>query len=74
MSNTSAEVTLVLLPAGSFARGAGGTRYWERTDQALLDLARSTVCRSTRAGWGNASRVAPIPPPRITVPTVPQFK
>jgi hypothetical protein len=26
------------------------------------------------SGIGNASRVAPIPPPRITVPTVPQFK
>ena len=26
------------------------------------------------SGIGNASKVAPIPPPRITVPTVPQFK
>jgi hypothetical protein len=26
------------------------------------------------SGIGNASKVAPIPPPRITVPTVPQFE
>jgi hypothetical protein len=26
------------------------------------------------SGIGNANKVAPIPPPRITVPTVPQFK
>jgi hypothetical protein len=26
------------------------------------------------SGIGNANRVAPIPPPRITVPVVPRFK
>jgi hypothetical protein len=26
------------------------------------------------SGVGNASKVAPIPPPRISVPTIPQFK
>jgi hypothetical protein len=26
------------------------------------------------SGIGSANKVAPIPPPRITVPTVPQFK
>jgi hypothetical protein len=26
------------------------------------------------SGIGNASRMAPLPPPRITVPTIPQFK
>lgn len=26
------------------------------------------------SGIANASRIAPLPPPRITVPTIPQFK
>jgi hypothetical protein len=26
------------------------------------------------SGIGNVNKVTPIPPPRITVPTVPQFK
>jgi hypothetical protein len=26
------------------------------------------------SGIGNASKVAPLPPPRISAPTVPQFK
>jgi hypothetical protein len=26
------------------------------------------------SGIGNASRIAPLPPPHITIPTIPQFK
>jgi hypothetical protein len=84
MSNTSVKVAFVFfmvlaLPAASFARGggsagmghsggAGGARPNAATLGALQNM------QVDPSGMGNASRVAPIPPPRITVPTVPQFK
>jgi hypothetical protein len=81
MSNTSVKVAFALFvvlasPAASFARGAGpgaaGHLGGARPNAAALSaLSNMQVDPS---GIGNASRVAPIPPPRITVPTVPQFK
>jgi hypothetical protein len=80
--------TVLALPAASFARGGGsvgmghpggagaaghsGTVGAARPNAATLGaLDNMSVDPS---GIGNASRVAPIAPPRISVPTVPQFK
>jgi hypothetical protein len=81
MSNTSVKVAFVFfmvlaLPAASFARAGGsattGLSGGVRPNPGQIGAAQSQV--ADPSGMGNASRVAPIPPPRITVPTVPQFK
>jgi hypothetical protein len=86
MSNTSVKVAIALFvvlatPAASFARGGGargggsattGLSGGVRPNPGLLGAAQSQA--TDPSGMGNASRVAPIAPPRITVPTVPQFK
>ena len=90
MSNTSVKVALVFLvvlalPTASFARGGGlggGTRgagsattglsAGARPNAGLIGAAQGQV--TDPSGIGNASKVAPIPPPRISAPTVPQFK
>jgi hypothetical protein len=86
MSNTSVKVAIALFmvlatPAASFARGGGGGSAGmghsggvggARPNAGLIGAAQSQL--TNPSGMGNASRVAPIPPPRITVPTVPQFK
>jgi hypothetical protein len=86
MSNTSVKIALVFLvvlasPTASFARGGGGR------GGGSAAMGRSAGVRPNAgaqigtqqmltdpSGIGNASKVAPIPPPRISVPTVPQFK
>ena len=90
MSNTSIKVALVFLvvlalPTDSFARGGGagggarggasattGLSGGVRPNAGLLGAVQSQV--TDPSGIGNASKVAPIPPPRISAPTVPQFK
>jgi hypothetical protein len=85
MSNTSVKVALVFLvvlasPTASFARGGGGGRGGGsaamgggfRPNPGVIAGAQSQV--TDPSGVGNANRVAPMPPPRISVPTIPQFK
>ena len=88
MSNTSVKVAIAFLvlvsPAASFARGGGGGQgggsvgmghsggVRGRPNPATLGAMQNMPVDPS--GIGNANRVAPIPPPRITVPTVPQFK
>jgi hypothetical protein len=81
MSNTSVKVTLALfvvlaMPAASFARGVGpgamGHLGAGRANAAELGALSSMSLDPS--GVGNASRIAPIPPPRISVPVIPQFK
>jgi hypothetical protein len=90
MSNTSVKVAIALFlvlvsPAASFARGGGGVQgggtvgmgpsggaAGARPNPATLGAMQNM--QVDPSGIGNASKVAPIPPPRITVPTVPQFK
>ena len=90
MSNTSIKVALVFLvvlalPTDSFARGGGagggarggasattGLSGGVRPNAGLLGAVQSQM--TDPSGIGNASKVAPIPPPRISAPTVPQFK
>jgi len=83
MSSTSATVALAFLvilaaPAASFARNAGEAATGNVPISGIAPgpanaggMNNVTVDPS---GIGNASRMAPLPPPRITVPTVPQFK
>jgi hypothetical protein len=83
MSKTSTKIILALLavlaaPAASFARSAG--------EAGMGNVPISGIARGPAnaggmnnaavdpSGIGNANKVAPIPPPRITVPTVPRFK
>jgi hypothetical protein len=83
MSKTSAKIILALLailamPAASFARSAG--------EAGMGNVPISGIARGPAnaggmnnaavdpSGIANASKIAPIPPPRITVPTVPRFK
>jgi hypothetical protein len=84
MSNTSVKVAFVFfmvlaLPTASFARGGGSAGMGHsggvggvRPNAGVIGAAQSQV--TNPSGMGNASGVAPIAPPRITVPTVPQFK
>jgi hypothetical protein len=88
MSNTSVKVAIALslvlvTPAASFARGGGGgggsagmghsgAVGGARPNPATLGALQNM--QVDPSGVGNASRVAPLPPPRIAVPTVPQFK
>ena len=85
MSNTSVKVAIALFmvlatPAASFARGGGGGSAGMghsgavggvRPNAGLIGAAQSQV--TNPSGMGNVG-VVPIAPPRITVPTVPQFK
>jgi hypothetical protein len=87
MSNTTTKFAialfLVLAPsAASFARG-GSAAVGHSGSAAVgtvggrpnaAELGALGNMSTDPSGIGNASKVAPIPPPRITVPTVPQFK
>jgi hypothetical protein len=83
MSRTSAKIILALLaalaaPAASYARMAGEAGTGNVPISGIArgpgnagGMNNATVDPS---GIGNASRMAPLPPPRITVPQVPRFK
>jgi hypothetical protein len=85
MSNTPVKVAIALVmvlatPAASFARGGGaamghsvmGFSGGVRPNAGLIGAAQSQL--TDPSGIGNAQKVAPLPPPHISVPTVPQFK
>ena len=84
MSNTTTKFAIALFlvlatSAASFARGGGGSAAMGHPGALegrpnAAELSALGNMSSDPSGIGNASRVAPIPPPRITVPTVPQFK
>ena len=83
MSNTSVKIALAFLvllaaPAASYARMAGGAGSGNLPISGIPagpanagGMNNSTVDPS---GIGNASRMAPLPQPHITAPTIPQFK
>jgi hypothetical protein len=84
MSNTSVKVAIALFivlaaPAASFARGGGGrgggaaAMGGSRPNAALGAQIGAPGMLANPSGVGNAARVA-APPPRISVPTIPQFK
>ena len=81
MSNTS-KITLAILiflaPAASFARMAGeagaGNLPISGIPPGPANLGGLNNVLADPSGIGNASRMAPLPPPQITVPVVPTFK
>ena len=83
MSNTSVKIALAFLvllaaPAASYARMAGGAGSGNLPISGIPagpanagGMNNATVDPS---GIGNTSRMAPLPQPHITAPTIPQFK
>jgi hypothetical protein len=83
MSKTSTKVILALLaalaaPAASFARVAGEAGMGNVPVSGIApgpaNVGGMNNAMVDPSGIANANKVAPIPPPRITVPTVPRFK
>jgi|EndMetStandDraft_8_1072994.scaffolds.fasta_scaffold952668_2 hypothetical protein len=77
--NPSAKIAFVLFvilasPAASFARASGQEEHLRRVEPNVA-ATNALDNMSVDPSWiGNASKLAPIPPPRIFVPTIPQFK
>jgi hypothetical protein len=82
MSNTSAKIFLAFLllaaPAASFARIAGeagaGNIPISGIPPGPANVGGLNNVLADPSGIGNASKMAPLPPPHITVPVIPQFK
>jgi hypothetical protein len=83
MSKTSAKIILVLLavlaaPAASFARMAGqagtGNVPISGIPSGPANAGGMNNVTVDPSGIGNASRIAPLSPPRISVPAIPRFK
>jgi hypothetical protein len=82
----SVFLVVLALPTASFARGGGGGGGGGARGGGSATTGLSTGVRpnpgltgaaqqlTDPSGMGNANRVAPIAPPRISVPTIPQFK
>ena len=83
MSKTSAKLTLAVLallaaPAASYARMAGeagsGNVPISGIPPGPANIGGINNVTVDPSGIGNASKIAPLPQPRITVPAIPQFK
>jgi hypothetical protein len=83
MSNRVKTIAVALLmvlaaPAASFARAAGeagmGNVPISGIPAGPANVGGMNNVTVDPSGIGNANKVAPIPPPRITVPAVPRFK
>jgi len=83
MSKTSIRIILALLPmlvapAASYARmpGEAGTGNVPISGITRGPANAGGINNVTvdPSGIGNASKIAPPPPPRITVPAIPKFK
>jgi hypothetical protein len=83
MSNSAKTIAVALLvilasPAASFARMAGEAGMGNVPISGIpAGPANAGGMNNTSvdpSGIGNANKVAPIPPPRMTVPVVPRFK
>ena len=74
MSNTATKIATILvvlaLPAAAFARGPAGGSAGMAARGAIIGSAQM----QGQVGVPKAPAVAPIPPPRIYVPAIPQFK
>jgi hypothetical protein len=83
MPNTSTKIALAFFvsfaaPTASFAMMAGEAGAG---NSAISGIPSGPATRggidnviADPSGIGNASRMAPLPQPHITVPTIPQFK
>jgi uncharacterized membrane protein len=86
MSKTAAKIAFALLlavatPAASFAQAARTAGAVGSGNLAIGGIPPGPANAGGMnnvmvdpSGIGNASRVAPLPPPRISVPVVPKFK
>jgi hypothetical protein len=85
MSNISRKIAFALLaasvltsPAASFARNAGaagtGNLAISGIQPGPANAGGLNNVAVDPSGIGNASRMAPLPQPHISVPTIPQFK
>ena len=86
MSNTAAKIAFVLLlslatPATSFAqvaRTAGAAGSGNVSISGIppgpANVGGLNNVMVDPSGIGNASKIAPLPPPHITIPVVPRFK
>jgi len=86
MSNTAAKIAFALLlslatPAASFAQAArtagaagSGNIPISGIPPGPANIGGLNNVTVDPSGIGNASRIATLPPPRITIPVVPQFK
>jgi hypothetical protein len=85
MPNTSVKIALVLLvvlaPAASFARFARSPGSAGVGNVPISGIARGPANAGglnnvavDPSGIGNASSMAPLPQPRISVPSIPKFK
>jgi hypothetical protein len=80
MSNSAVKIASVFFvvvasSTASFARGGGWTAAVggvRPSVGAAVGTAQSQV--TDPSGMANAKKIAPLPPPNISVPTVPQFK
>jgi len=78
MSNTAVKIASVFFvvlasTAVSFARGGGPAATGQfRSNPGLIGSALSQL--TDPSGIANANKVPPLPQPKISVPTVPQFK
>jgi hypothetical protein len=71
-------VLLLAAPAASFARMAGeagaGNLPISGIPPGPANIGGLNNVLADPSGIGNASKMAPLPPPHITVPVIPQFK
>jgi hypothetical protein len=82
MSNTSAKIALAVLllaaPSASFARMAGqagaGNVPISGIPPGPANAGGLNNITVDPSGIGNASKVPPLPMPRITIPKIPQFR
>jgi len=83
MSSTSVKIALAFLvllgaPAASYARMAGGAGsgnvHISGIPAGPANAGGMNNVTVDPSGIGNASRMAPLPQPHITAPTIPQFK
>jgi hypothetical protein len=83
MSNASARIAFALFillaaPAASFARMAGeagaGNLPISGIPPGPANIGGLNNALADPSGIGNASKMAPLPPPQITVPVIPTFK
>ena len=83
MSRTSIKIigallVLLVAPAASYARMAGeagmGNIPISGIPPGPANLGGMNNVTVDPSGIANASKMAPLPPPRITIPTIPQFK
>ena len=86
MPNTSVKIAFAVLlvlatPAASFARFARSAGSAATGNLPISGIARGPANAGglnnvavDPSGIGNASRMAPLPQPRISVPSIPKFK